>query len=408
MSARKPGPLFALLKISIAAGLLALVVSIVPWKDSMTLDFGNGEKPTAVPGAIQGDWKGDAIGFVVSEAFEPDRDAPPRLREVLSRSQPLALERGKGGALGQELAASVDWRPSLPRVFGELEPRGLVLAFGSILLAAACVVTRWWRLLALVECKTTWWNALRLTFLGLFFNIVVPGLTGGDVVKAVLAVRDHKTRRADALMSVVMDRIIGLLALAVLAAVVILALGDRFAEIRTPVLLFVAAGLLGGMVYSSPRLRERLGVERLIARLPMGGTIKKLDDAMLAYLRHPLELGIATALSLINHVLQIFAVISLGRAFGDWMPAANYFAVVPVANIASSLPIAPGGWGVGEAAFGFLFAMVGASATIGIAVSVTYRLCMMTLGLCGGLFLLLPGSRIKLSQIEELAAEPGA
>ena len=61
------------------------------------------------------------------------------------------------------------------------------------------------------------------TAIGLFFNIVVPGLTGGDLVKAVLAARDHPERKAAAMISVLVDRLIGVLVLVLLGAVAILA-----------------------------------------------------------------------------------------------------------------------------------------------------------------------------------------
>jgi uncharacterized membrane protein YbhN (UPF0104 family) len=64
-----------------------------------------------------------------------------------------------------------------------------------------------------------------------------------------------------------------------------------------------------------------------------------------------------------------------------------------IANVVSSVPLAPGGWGVGEAIYGFVYAKLGAPATIGIAVSVSYRLLMTFMGLLGGLFLLTRSAR---------------
>ena len=72
------------------------------------------------------------------------------------------------------------------------------------------------------------------------------------------------------------------------------------------------------------------------------------------------------------------------------------FAVVSIGNIVSALPVAPAGWGVGEAAYGYLFDMLGASATLGIATSITFRLVLMAIGLTAGLLLLLPGGKAAL------------
>jgi uncharacterized membrane protein YbhN (UPF0104 family) len=71
-----------------------------------------------------------------------------------------------------------------------------------------------------------------------------------------------------------------------------------------------------------------------------------------------------------------------------------------VANIVSALPLAPGGWGLGEATYKVLFEMMGANGAMGVAVSVTFRLCQLVFGLFGGVFLLLPAGKAELREIE--------
>jgi len=206
---------------------------------------------------------------------------------------------------------------------------------------------------------------------------------------------------------VVVDRIIGLVVLTLLAGVVILMLGEVFAELRLPVLILLLVSLVGAFAYVNPTVRRTLRFDSLLAKLPLGDKFKTLDEAILLYSRHPFELVWATLLSLGNHTFNIVGVFALGVAFGvSEVGFWDYMALVPVANIVSSVPIAPGGWGVGELAFRELFLMVGASATLGVAVSVTFRLCQMSLGLLGGLFLLLPGERVDLAQMETETVSP--
>ncbi len=72
-----------------------------------------------------------------------------------------------------------------------------------------------------LSMRCYWANTLRLTFLGLFFNLVLPGITGGDLPKALMVVREHPERRAHALASVVIDRLLGLWVLLVLGTTII-------------------------------------------------------------------------------------------------------------------------------------------------------------------------------------------
>ena len=57
---------------------------------------------------------------------------------------------------------------------------------------------------------------------GAFFNLFLLGSTGGDAVKAFYVLRESPPeRRAGAILAVIMDRLLGLLALILLAAVFI-------------------------------------------------------------------------------------------------------------------------------------------------------------------------------------------
>jgi uncharacterized membrane protein YbhN (UPF0104 family) len=293
-------------------------------------------------------------------------------------------------------------------VFRGLDRAGLAGALVALLIGHLIAVTRWWRLLCVAGCAVRWFDALRLAFIGLFFNLVVPGLTGGDLVKAVLAAKENPSKRTDAVVTVVLDRLIGVIALAALAVAVALAPLDSLSAGRSgfrPVVLPLAAGLVaalaGAFVYGHPGLRRRLGIERRLARLPLGAKLALLDRAALVHLARPGELAIAFALSLANHVSVVLGTFALARAFGVDESAAGlaeHFVIVPLANIASALPVAPGGWGIGEAAYGALYTMAGAEAALGVAVSVTFRLCQLLLGVVGGLFLLLPGARAEVRE----------
>ena len=376
--------------------ILAAVAYFLPWHDQLVLETQH-MASAPVRGEIKGDWKSDAVHFRV------EHEELVKLGPGLTDGA-LALERAPSGNWETAVAlGEAELRPSIQRVFRSVEPGGLALALLAFLGALLCGVTRWWRLLLVGGCKVRWLDSFRLTFLGVFFNTVVPGLTGGDIVKAILAVRENPGQRADALVSVVVDRLLGLFTLAALAAVMILLLGETFAELRVPVGLVLLAMALGASMYVNNGLRRAVRFDALLAKLPFADKIGKLDEAVMTFAKHRVELVLAVVLSLGNHLFAIAGVVALGRAFGvaaDQIGFMEFAAIVPVANMVSSLPIAPGGWGLGEAVYGFLFNMVGASAALGVAVSVGFRICQLVLGLAGGLFLLMPGQRKELAEVE--------
>lgn len=397
--AKKRGGALAILRPLFAVVLLAAVAYYVPWRDRLTWTSAQGTSTLA--GEIEGDWRASSVGFRVDPAERVGSEWPAHVEDARANGRQLTVVRGDVSALPR-----LDWRPGMLRVFRELDLVGLFQALGLLTLGALIAVRRWQGLLDLAGCATSYWNAFRLSFLGLFFNLVVPGLTGGDVVKAVLVVREHPERRADALMSVIVDRGLGLLVLIALAVVVTWWPGSHFSEVKLAVLL-TFLGILGGLwVFLAPFPRRVLKIERILARLPQKDRVAKLDAALRLYGSHPGALALAIVLSVLNHGAIALSLFALGRAFGDTrLDYPEYLGVAAIANTVSSIPIAPGGWGVGEAAYASLFHMLGAPATLGIAVSVTFRLLSMGMGLVGGLFLLAPSGKKMRAELHEAERE---
>ena len=394
----------AWLRSALALGLLAFGAWLVPWRDQ--LSWTEGGRTLEAPGEIHGSWRDDAIRFrtVAGTAAEPGW--PADVARAIESGEEIAVTRPGDGTPPDPAVGRLDWKPGMLRVFRDVEPWGLWSALGLIFAGSLIAITRWWRLLAVAGCGARWTSALRLSFLGFFFNLVLPaGITGGDVIKAVLVVRENPDRRADAFVSVVVDRALGLLVLMGLAAAVVLASGDRFAELKIPVVLAFLAALvvLWVMLHPGPRRWLRLGA--LLERMPQRERLKAIDKALRIYAEHPGELLLAIALSAANHLCIGGSIYMLGHAFQDDLSFVEYIGVAAIANTISSVPITPAGWGVGEWAFGSLFHVLGSPSTLGVAVSVAYRLLTAVPGLAGGVFLLMPGGRGVRREIEAQGAE---
>ena len=92
------------------------------------------------------------------------------------------------------------------------------LAFAVYLTGLTCSFYRWYRLVRVIEPKFTLGGSLLLGFIGNVFNLVIPGAVGGDFIKAAYLVR-MDINRTQAVASMVIDRIVGLLGLFILAGV---------------------------------------------------------------------------------------------------------------------------------------------------------------------------------------------
>ena len=383
----------AWLRTGLALALLGFAAWLVPWKDRLVC--ARGGNTVEVAGTLHGNWRADVARFAPDPGAAVDPSWPAVVAASLRSGAEFEVRRTpEEVATANPDAVRIDWKPGMLRIFREVDPARLVQALLLILGGAIVAITRWWRLLAVAGCASRWTSALRLSFLGFFFNIVLPaGITGGDVIKAVLVVRENPERRADAFVTVVVDRALGLLVLMGLAAVVVLVSGDRFAELKLPVILAFFGTLVVLWILLHQPARRWLGLSALLERMPQKDRLRSIERALRLYSQKPLEILVAVLLSAVNHVCIGGSVYVIGKAFGDTLSFVEYLGVAAIANTISSVPITPSGWGVGELAFGTLFHILGSPSSLGVAVSVTYRLLSMVLGLAGGLFLLLPGGR---------------
>ena len=95
----------------------------------------------------------------------------------------------------------------------------LALAAAHLLLVGMCgTFVRWFFLVRVIEPKFKFGATILLGFIGMVFNLVIPGAVGGDLIKAAYLVR-MRIRKTQAIASMVIDRILGLMGLFILAAI---------------------------------------------------------------------------------------------------------------------------------------------------------------------------------------------
>jgi len=373
-------------KLVIVTGLMVFVLANVQWHDTVIVTDAEGVEHTTT-GEILGRWDGSEVRF-----------------------QPVAGDGTRGAERvitdDQRAGGSVIVSPGIGTYVVNL--RAPLLALGMLCYFVTVVVagTRWWWLLRVNRLAVTWLDALRFTWIGLFFNNIVPGQTGGDVVKAVYIVKHCAGGRMPALISVLVDRVLGLGSLALLGAFAVLAVLDRdqFDGVAAGIWSVLAVVGLLGVVAFSKRVRRSVRLDGLLNKLPhrVAALLKHVDQAVFFYRSHKLGIFAWVVVGMFNHSLSVLCIMLIGASIGVPMPALEYFVLVPVINILSAFPIAPNGWGVGEALFKFSFGKFGATylagvpqvsatvimGTMGVALSVIFRIQATLWSLLGGLLVL--------------------
>src|SRR5690606_17542801 len=124
--------------------------------------------------------------------------------------------------------------------------------------------------------------------------------------------------RVPALMSVVVDRILGLGSLALLGAVVVLFQLERFGTLAIGIWSVLALVALIGVVAFSRRIRKIIRLDQMLRRLPprLASSLMKVDEAIFFYRRHKLGILAWLLAGSLNHTVTIVSFWAMGRAIG--------------------------------------------------------------------------------------------
>ena len=238
----------------------------------------------------------------------------------------------------------------------------LLAAVLGIAVVFAFGILRWWLLLRSQGIKITFRETVAVSFIGYFWNMVMPGAVGGDLVKAYYVARRRPGKRIEAVSTIALDRLIGLFAMLTIsgtAALVVPEIGfdldPRFSRLSKLVLLLVGAGAVGTAAVLLLDLR-RFGFLADGEAGPIRSGVRRVYNSVWLYREKKLVLLLAYLCSVGGHTFNIIIHVFLAQALGATnMGAAMYVYLIPIALVGNGLPIAPGGWGIGEAWYDFLF-----------------------------------------------------
>jgi uncharacterized membrane protein YbhN (UPF0104 family) len=211
-----------------------------------------------------------------------------------------------------------------------------------------------------------------LYLLGSFFNTFLPGLVGGDAVKAYYLYRESG-RGTQAMASVFMDRYIGFCSLMVLGTVVfpfgLSHIRGTWVQWLMPliVICFIAASYI-------------------VLGLRLGGRVRFIDDIhgyLRSYGKQTGAIARAALLSVIVQFIMIVMVFILSRGLGEDISFLTFALFFPIIVTVSTIPVSVSGLGIREAAFVVLLGTQGVEAEAATAISFAWFLAISTGGLAG-------------------------
>jgi len=244
-----------------------------------------------------------------------------------------------------------------------------VLVFGGALglyvVAQFVFVFRWRLLMRVLDIRIGFLAALRLHFLGLFYNHCLPSSVGGDLLRAWYVTK-HTEKRLEAALSVFVDRVVGLVGMLIMAFFCywFVPAKGRKGRFGFPYKIDSLRGLLeykwvlvgiGGVfvlvilgILSTARGRAVLRGLISTIRIHAAVGFLRCRVAGRAYYNSKFVVVSALFLTFFLQGVCVLAMWLIGRQIGITAAGKYYFIFFPISWLLGALPISVGGAGVME------------------------------------------------------------
>ncbi|MBI3779691.1 MAG: flippase-like domain-containing protein [candidate division NC10 bacterium] len=278
-------------------------------------------------------------------------------------------------------------RTDLHAIWALLSSLRLPIFCGSFLLYILAQILsslRWQCLLRAEAINLSIWRLTLLYFEGMFFNLMLPTLIGGDIVRGYQVFR--LTHRHEAsLASILVERLSGYVAMIMIACVALIL---AYPFLRDPVVVWLTAASAAGLIgIIAGLLSDQLQslVFRLLNSVGLARfheTLHRLYEAIQRYWGHKRALLQAVGLSLVLQSLGIIIFYLISRSLNLLVPLRYFFLFLPLISVVSMLPISVAGIGVREASSIYFFAKVGLDSASALSLSLLW---FAVTALCSGL-----------------------
>ena len=274
----------------------------------------------------------------------------------------------------------------------------LVLGCIWIVLDRFLMSYRWNILLAAKNIFIPFLQIVKICFIGAFSGNFLPSSIAPDAVRVYFASK-YSSNTTDIVSSVFIDRILGLVSLAVIALFSILFIFLDRGEIHRKALWVVLAMLfLVAVFLFSEKALNIIPLDKFRNFLSRWGgwvayqSFEKFYISCNEYKKNLTDVWLVLFLSFIVQGLSIVAIYVLAQSVNVDISLLNLFVFVPLMNLLIMVPVSIGGIGVQEGAFLYYFSQIGISTQAALSVALLFRAVTIAGSLPGGVFYAIEGT----------------
>jgi uncharacterized membrane protein YbhN (UPF0104 family) len=264
----------------------------------------------------------------------------------------------------------------------------LLVAILVYAVSTAGAVWRWHLLLEAQRIDVTFRSVLGTFLVATYFNDFLPSNIGGDVIRIGDMARFANSKTLSTTV-VLMDRILGLMALVLVAALGATAIG-RLHHVAAPIWpVWLWAGFLAGAAATTPAVFAPAGFGRLLRPLTIfhpewvGGRITTLTGALARFGEEPRALVMAFGGAVFVQLALVLYYFAVAYALHLDITLWDLAVVVPMSFVVQLMPVSVGGFGVREAFFSYYFHRIGQPIEDAVLLSLVAQAMLMLFSLSG-------------------------
>lgn len=252
---------------------------------------------------------------------------------------------------------------------------------------------RWRTFLTMIGVEESFWRLVRVNWVSSFLGLVIPSSQGYDVLRIYKIEQLHPEARGKVGSTVFVERILGLICLAFIAAAAWLFVNMNISF--WPILILVAAVAMVVVIIRNDWCYCL--IQRVLGAIPFApktfGYLGKLYEGLHAF---PFSKGLigSILLILLLQFSNILVVYFLFEACGCHVDLIYHLCYQPLISVITMVPVTFGGIGLREGGFAYFYTQVGVPGETIIAVSLMYYVVVTLIpAMLGGLMYL--GENVK-------------
>ncbi|MFZ5806811.1 MAG: lysylphosphatidylglycerol synthase transmembrane domain-containing protein [Verrucomicrobiota bacterium] len=282
---------------------------------------------------------------------------------------------------------TLDWKKFAAIIFAS-DARWFVAAFAAYGVTTLLSMVRWQILLSACKAPIRFLRTAQLTMVGLFANAFLPGVMSGDIFKILYATRDMPKIKPTVVMSIIMERLLGFVAMFLVSTALILsryrALTSETATRYAVYFYFISFGAILFLL-ALGAWKKSAKFFPFLKKLPWQDTLREAVHAYRFFLSHPTCFWGGITLSIVAHFSLMMMSYFVSNALGMNLDFWDLAAVLPLVMLVTLIPATPSGLGVREVAFQHFLLFAGMTQEASVALSLGGFSVVLAWNLIGGL-----------------------